>query len=196
MTVENSFADVLEKAKAGDYRSMVAVAALHHQGKGTARDEKRSRYWLEQVITCDNPEYLSYVGELCEKGLGVQRDLDFAKRAYERAADIEEFIGAYMLGRLYSNSSAAMENDGKALTYLTRAAELGHIPSRILRLRLLSRKGWLWKLVVGLSVPGLILQAIMSARRPDARARYWRYSDVIRRTRLLERAVGDDRSYR
>ncbi len=81
------------------------------------------KVWLDQAKTGD-PEAQTYVGEIYEKGLGLQPDYEVAAIWYRRAAEQNYTRAQINLGNLYEKGLGVDKNPIVALNWYRRASGL------------------------------------------------------------------------
>lgn len=81
------FEEKLEAAKDGDEKAMEAVALAYLDGDDIDEDPEQAVYWFTKLAELDCADAQFYLGALCAKGYGIQRD--FQKAAYwmQRSAE-------------------------------------------------------------------------------------------------------------
>lgn len=92
------------------------------QGKGVAMDERQSFLLNAEAARGGHSDAVLAMGWYYLRGVGVERDIDLAKKLYRDSARRGEPMAMFSLGQV-----ACIESDfSAALTWFTRASEAGH----------------------------------------------------------------------
>jgi formylglycine-generating enzyme required for sulfatase activity len=96
-----SFEEVKKKAENGDRFSQSFLASMYEEGRaGAPQDHEKAAEWYLRAAEDGNPEHLSWVGRIYDKGIGVPKDFREAYRWYLEAAIKGYSPAAYSLGYL------------------------------------------------------------------------------------------------
>ena len=82
-------------------------------------------YFLAKVK--EHPEAMCRLGEMHQKGVHMEKNVDAAMRLYHRAADLGCSEALFKLGNLYELGQSVKKNELKSLEYYHKAAELGNL---------------------------------------------------------------------
>ena len=87
-------------AQAGLDWGMYNLATSLALGRGVAQDRAAARAWLEKAVGLNHAKSMTVLGGFLEDGWAGPRDLEGARKLYERGAAGGDFRGAFCLGRL------------------------------------------------------------------------------------------------
>ena len=111
------------------YWSHVTAAAnlcnLYLYGVGVPRNPERARALCEAAARHDEPNALTMLGEMYQRGEDVPEDRAKALQYLRRAAELGHVHGQYAYGFLLSGTDLA-----EAVRWLTRAADRGYEPAK------------------------------------------------------------------
>jgi TPR repeat protein len=91
-------------------------------------DYDKAKYWYEKGVEKGNANSMFALGQLYEKGLGVDASLEKAIELYKQAC-VGEFISkeaAYRLGYIYYDGEGVAQDKEKALEYFQKAHDNGY----------------------------------------------------------------------
>jgi len=112
-------------------KSMTDLGVCYIQGEGCKRDLHAARLWFEKASELDNAKamcYLSYF--LSNSEYGFTLDIQRAKKLILRSAELGFPQAQQKCGSYYWKGEAGFEVDlGKAIEYLTQAADQGEVDS-------------------------------------------------------------------
>jgi len=184
----------LAEADAGNAIAAAGAAMLIHLWPEVAKKSGvNSRYQLliSQVFQEGDPELLAAVGEELVNGKNLASDGKLAGRFFERANTHSPFMGAYMMGKYLVS-----KNPRLAVQLLKKAQLAGHIPSAILRHKVIANQ---FPFVGGIVRFYFFIQDWFSiwkaVGKEGLKDRLWRYRDLTRMSAvLLDEKIGEDRS--
>lgn len=125
----------LELIHAAALRGVARAQLLYGQmlldGQQVARDERAALYWFERAALGGEPMAINMVGRCLDQGWGVVASQKMALPWFRRAAERGLDWGMYNLATLLLLGKDGIAVDRiEALTWLKRAAELGHAKSK------------------------------------------------------------------
>ncbi|MDR0812345.1 MAG: sel1 repeat family protein [Paludibacter sp.] len=128
----------LQKAANAEAQSALILAALYLADEEFAALEIKPNYaeavkWFHKLIEGEIEDCqfgcreqniaMNILGEMYEKGQGVEKDYLQAVELYRQSAEQENDEGQYNLGRMYENGYGVPKNDKKAVEWYRKAAE-------------------------------------------------------------------------
>ena len=192
LVLETALQAWLPRAEADDFVAMAYVAIIQFltdpSPESTSRDYANN--WLRRAMASDDPEFLIALAEELVIGTAVHRDIRLAQNFLLRALSLSETKGSYALARFTVASDRK-----RCLSYLKRAADLGHIPSQQVMVFLqLPVKGFRRRLQALRHLPKFIVDVRSVLRKAAVREHWWRYRDVIpEREGGIYAELGEDR---
>jgi len=146
LSAEEARESYKEKAGKGDAKAMVQYAKMCREGKGGPVDFVEERRWLTNAsyyLKEDDPELALVclrLGNMWEEGTGGESVINQAAHFYQKAAwkgnpDALFWI-AYKRLPIFKDEPDYDRNTAWAVQDFLRAAELGHIPARLIYLEL------------------------------------------------------------
>ena len=140
----------------------------------------------------DDPDFLIALAEELVIGTSIHRDIKLAYDFVVRSLTVSELKGSYAMARF-----TLLSDRKRCLTYLKRAADLGHVPSWQTMIALQARGSRLGRRLRGLRhLPKLIGDAIKVFHKTAVREHWWRYKDVISiKEKGIYTELGEDRRY-
>jgi len=70
------------------------------------------------------------LGRILSDGEGVITNYEEARRWFQKAADLDEPCGMYMLAMLYANGDGVEQDDEQCRRWMSRSAMLGYKPAK------------------------------------------------------------------
>ena len=186
----------LRRADNGDHVAQAYVAIVRYLSdptlSGSARDEINN--WLRKAMTSDDPEFLVSVAEELVFANAIYRDLDLARDFLLRALSLSPLKGSYAMARFTAGT-----NRRSFIEYLTRAADLGHVPSKRILLaaqKQLTQNRLARSIQTIRNFPGLFLEIRKVFSGTANHEKWWRYKDILRENQWKELAedLGEDRA--
>ena len=111
------------------YKAAYRDLARHYESLDTEEGARLALDYYQQYIEeyAKDASALIHIGLIYEMGMGVPRNIDLAKKYYERATEYDKTGQAYnFLGGIYMNAERTDENERKAVFYLQKAIEQGN----------------------------------------------------------------------
>ena len=105
---QDYFDKILAKAERGRTPQMIELGHSYlkgydYFGKDFEKNFEKSRYWLDLAHKKGAFTATVLLGEIYEKGLGVDKDLDFSIELYNNAVERGAFLPNLYLARIYSD---------------------------------------------------------------------------------------------
>ena len=145
------------RASAGHAAAQTAMGEVYLSGsQGIPQDFERAAEYFELAHSAGDRESTSQLGHMYANGLGVEQSNETAMEFFQEAADLGSAHGMYGLGYLYlsgftGDGGGGDGGDGggdvpsinvdKAIHYLTKAADRGHVEA-IFLLGVMYLNGW------------------------------------------------------
>ncbi len=112
-------------AEDGDTRALKGLAYMRLDPNEKRHDPRQAAQFLEKAAGAGDAEAIFELGQLYEKGIGVEQDVARAIELYEKAAAADFADAINDLGFLYFSGGTGVRKDmGKAIGFFRRAAEL------------------------------------------------------------------------
>lgn len=112
-------------AEGGDTRALKGLAYMRLDPNEKRHDPRQAAQFLEKAAGAGDAEAIFELGQLYEKGIGVQQDVAKAIELYDKAAAADFADAINDLGFLYFTGGTGVRKDiGKAIDFFRRAAEL------------------------------------------------------------------------
>ena len=128
-------------AKEGSPESIAAIAYMYERGFLTGKDDAKARLWRMRAAEAGHAESMGRTGLYYLNGTaGADKDLDEAKKWFEKGAELENALSLFNLGRLYHYAEGHEHDLTRAAAYYQRAADLDH-PGSMTNLAVLYGKG-------------------------------------------------------
>ncbi|KAJ3143184.1 hypothetical protein HK100_003862 [Physocladia obscura] len=120
--------NILELAQVGDIQSQILVANAFASGQqGFQKDINQAFKWYKSAALAGNVQAEYEIGEMYQKGTGVDQDLDKAVEWFKRAAAKNHAQSQVSLGSMYLNGVGILASDpGKAVECFKKAASSGN----------------------------------------------------------------------
>ena len=125
----------LRSAKQGFPYADFEVAKMYNDGIGTYKNEKESNKYFhsafigfEKLEKQSNDDKIQYrLGWMLQNGIGTEKDLERAKKYYEKSAKLGNFFACYSLAKLIlAEENPTITEIKKAVEYLEQASTSGN----------------------------------------------------------------------
>lgn len=175
--------NALATASEGDAHSCISAAMWIHLFPIEAREIGANMQYaslVSRAMQSQDPEFLVLVAEELMTGKRLAADAKTATAFLERARGYSPFMAQYIFGRIL-----APRHPEQAMKALADAEKAGHLPSRVLRHRLLVKThpfGFALSPLFQV-MDFLVLWSAVRAAQKDKRRfrdRLWRYKDFVR----------------
>lgn len=118
-------------ADAGDSRGQRALAWMLENGRGTTRDDAKAAHWYRQAADKGDPDAMLRLAYFYRRGWGgLAKDVQEARRLYERAALLGNPLALHELGVYHANAPDKDRQVPLAATYFAMASRLGNLNSQ------------------------------------------------------------------
>ena len=122
-------------AESGNLSAQYNLAVLL-RNKEDIVNQVKGRQWFEKAAAAGHVKAQYALGQLYEKGEGVERDYGKARQWYEKAAEAGHAKAQYALGSLYEDGLGVDRDEAKAREWYGKAAAQGHKNAQLARKRL------------------------------------------------------------
>lgn len=117
-----------------NYKAATRDLARYYYSENTEEGHRKALdYFLQYTeYRPKDPDALLHIGLIYETGIGVPKNIDLARKYYERAAEEDETGMAYnFLGGTFMVAEETESNERKAVEYFQKAIELGNADAMI-----------------------------------------------------------------
>ena len=122
---QTTFAENIEKAKAGDSNAQLEIGNCYFNGNGVAKDYEQAMKWWKKSASKNNSVAQYNIGMLYDNGFGVKRNYEKAIEWYQKSADQGFAMAQFNLGCCYLNGTGVKQNNNQALVLFMLAAAQG-----------------------------------------------------------------------
>ena len=122
---EQAFAELQNRAGAGDVRAQVQIGLAYESGDGVAADDAQAVKWFRKAADQDDAEGERYLAEMYVQGRGVRADNAEAAKWLRLAAVQGDARSEHNLAVLYLQGLGIPKNVGEAAKWMRKAADQG-----------------------------------------------------------------------
>jgi TPR repeat protein len=115
-----------EAAKQGHVEAQLQLAEMYFDGKGVARDPKKTAQWYGKAAEQGHANAQHLLGALYLVGIGVPKDSSQAKHWYHQAAKQGHADAQLSLGMMYYHGNGIPQDLTEARKWLSLAAKQGN----------------------------------------------------------------------
>ena len=123
---EEAVALLQPSAEAGDVLAMTILGDLHKRGRGAPKDLSAAESWFRRAAVRGYVAAGNALGRLLIEDI-EPNDYVSAAHAFRETADKGDAFGQFMLGRLLLTGKGVPPDRDKAVGYLRKAADQGHL---------------------------------------------------------------------
>jgi len=107
-------------------RAQYALGLLHQRGLGVLKNDVEAVLWWQKAADQNYSAAITHVGIALLEGRGIAKDEEAARKALERAAELDEPHAQYTLGRIYERGIGTKKDPVVAMKWFILAAEQAH----------------------------------------------------------------------
>ena len=117
LAFEKRVKEMRAKAEGGDGDAMHWMGVCYTFGQGVAKDEAQARAWYERSAAVRYPRGMAAFGEYLLLGLGGSTETSLGLVNATEAAYLGSDLGAYSLGKAFSNGKRGLPKDSARARY-------------------------------------------------------------------------------
>ena len=124
---QNTFADKLKKAEAGDAGAQVDVGYAYQKGEGISKEPKKAVFWFRKAADQGHKIGQHNLGYCYANGIGVEKDYIQAIYWYKKSAEQGYAVAECNLGYCYENGMGVAKDMNQAIYWTRKSAEHGNM---------------------------------------------------------------------